>query len=52
MDVLHEREAAQYNEVKAKLTNDIHELEQQIELMRATYQLNSEKLDYNYQVLF
>jgi hypothetical protein len=51
MDHLREREAMEYNAVKAKLTNDIHQLEQQVELMRATYQLNSEKLDYNYQVL-
>mmetsp|Transcript_13396 Transcript_13396/g.34269 ORF Transcript_13396/g.34269 Transcript_13396/m.34269 type:complete len:684 (+) Transcript_13396:83-2134(+) len=51
MDHLREKEGMEYNAVKAKLTNDIHQLEQQVELMRATYQLNSEKLDYNYQVL-
>ena len=41
----------EYLMVKEKLENDISLLEQQLEKMRATYQLNSEKLDYNYQVL-
>lgn len=51
MDRLREQDAVEYNAVKAKLTNDIHQLEQQLEQMRATYLLNTEKLDYNYQVL-
>jgi dynein regulatory complex protein 1 len=40
-----------YNSLKIKLENDIHLLEQQLAQMKATYQLNMEKLEYNYQVL-
>lgn len=48
---LRQTDHEEYLSVKAKLENDISVLEQQLEKMRATYQLNSEKLDYNYQVL-
>lgn len=34
-----------------RLETDIHTLEQHLESMRAAYQLNQEKLDYNYRVL-
>jgi dynein regulatory complex protein 1 len=34
-----------------RLEGDIAVLEQHLETMRATYQLNAEKLDYNYRVL-
>lgn len=37
--------------MKIKLETEIQTLEQQLEEMRATYQLNQEKLDYNYRVL-
>jgi dynein regulatory complex protein 1 len=30
---------------------DIHQLQQQLQNMKATYQLNTEKLEYNYQIL-
>jgi len=39
------------NILKIKLETEIQTLEQQLEEMRATYQLNQEKLDYNYRVL-
>ena len=39
------------NKLKIKLENDVQTLERQLEEMRATYQLNTEKLDYNYRVL-
>lgn len=48
---LRQNDHEEYLAVKAKLENDISVLEQQLEHMRATYQLNSEKLDYNHQVL-
>lgn len=35
----------------ARLESDIAVLEQHLEVMRATYQLNAEKLEYNYRVL-
>lgn len=40
-----------YNALKLKLETDIQTLEQHIESMRATFQLNAEKLEYNYRVL-
>lgn len=45
------KDAEDYNKLKIKLENDIQTLEQQLEAMRATYLLNTEKLEYNYQVL-
>lgn len=41
----------EYNSLKVKLETDIQTLEQHLETMRATYQLNAEKLEYNYRVL-
>jgi len=41
----------QYNKLKMNLENHIQLLEQQLEEMRAIYQLNTEKLNYNFQVL-
>ena len=41
----------EYNALKVKLETDIQILEQHLETMRATYQLNAEKLEYNYRVL-
>jgi chromosome segregation ATPase len=40
-----------YNLLKVRLETDIQNLEQHLETMRATYQLNTEKLEYNYRVL-
>merc|ERR1719284_661360 len=45
------QDAEDYNILKIKLETEIQTLEQQLEEMRATYQLNQENLDYNYRVL-
>ena len=45
------RNAEEFNRVKIKLETDIQILQQQIQQMKATFQLNSEKLEYNFQVL-
>ncbi|CAH1776094.1 unnamed protein product [Owenia fusiformis] len=45
------QDAEEYNMVKIKLETDVQILEQQLQQMRATYQLNTEKLEYNFQVL-
>ncbi|XP_023566673.1 dynein regulatory complex protein 1 [Octodon degus] len=37
--------------IKIKLEQDVQILEQQLQQMKATYQLNQEKLEYNFQVL-
>jgi dynein regulatory complex protein 1 len=42
------RDAEDYNSLKIDLENSIQIFEQQLEEMRATYQLNSEKLEYNH----
>jgi dynein regulatory complex protein 1 len=36
---------------QVRLESDVQKLEQQLEEMRATYQLNTEKLEYNFTVL-
>ncbi|XP_037668645.1 LOW QUALITY PROTEIN: dynein regulatory complex protein 1 [Choloepus didactylus] len=41
----------EYNMIKIKLEHDVQILEQQLQQMKATYQLNQEKLEYNFQVL-
>ncbi|XP_047602643.1 dynein regulatory complex protein 1 isoform X2 [Lutra lutra] len=41
----------EYNTIKIKLEQDVQVLEQQLQQMKATYQLNQEKLEYNFQVL-
>ena len=43
--------ADQYSKLKIELELNIQTLKQQLEEIRATYQLNTEKLDYNYRVL-
>ena len=45
------QDAEDLNILKIKLETEIQTLEQQLEEMRATYQLNQEKLDYNFRVL-
>ena len=45
------RNAEEFNRIKIKLENDIQILQQQIQQMKATFQLNAEKLEYNFQVL-
>ena len=43
--------ADDHNKLKIELEMNIQALKQQLEEIRATYQLNTEKLDYNYRVL-
>ncbi|XP_072913144.1 dynein regulatory complex protein 1 [Hemitrygon akajei] len=45
------QDAEEYNMIKMKLQTDVEVLQQQLEQMKATYQLNQEKLEYNFQVL-
>ncbi|XP_031807273.1 dynein regulatory complex protein 1 isoform X2 [Sarcophilus harrisii] len=45
------RDSEEYNSIKIKLELDVQILEQQLQQMKATYQLNQEKLEYNFQVL-
>ncbi|TPX33079.1 hypothetical protein SmJEL517_g03902 [Synchytrium microbalum] len=51
LENLRTSDSEEYNVVKIKLETDVQVLEQQLQQMRATYQLNTEKLEYNYQVL-
>ena len=43
------RDAEDLHATKIKLETDVQILEQQLESMRASYQLNQEKLEYNFQ---
>ena len=45
------KDSEAYTEKKIMLETEIQKLEQQLEVMRATYQLNTEKLEYNFRVL-
>lgn len=45
------RDTEEYNKIKIQLETEIQYLEQQLEQIRALYQLNTEKLEYNYRVL-
>lgn len=47
--IVHDQEV--YNKMKITMETNIQTLEQQLEEMQATYQLNQEKLEYNYRVL-
>ncbi|KAF1421182.1 Dynein regulatory complex protein 1, partial [Spheniscus magellanicus] len=40
----------EYNSMKIQLENDVQNLERQLQQMKAAYQLNQEKLEYNLQV--
>lgn len=51
LEQLRIHDAEEYNLVKIKLETDVKVLEQQLQQMRGTYQLNTEKLEYNFQVL-
>jgi len=51
LETLRVNDSDEYTSVKIKLEIDVQVLEQQLQQMRATYQLNTEKLEYNYQVL-
>merc|ERR1739841_357411 len=51
LEKLRRDDAEDYNILKIRLETDIQNLQQHLEAMRATYQLNTEKLEYNYRVL-
>lgn len=44
------RNMEEFNKIKIKLETDIQVLQQQIQQMKATFLLNAEKLEYNFQV--
>lgn len=45
------KDSEEYNDIKISMETNVQTLEQQLQQMKATYQLNQEKLEYNYQVL-
>ncbi|XP_056418965.1 dynein regulatory complex protein 1 [Hyla sarda] len=51
LNQLRVQDGEEYNIIKIKLETDVQILQQQLQQMKATYQLNQEKLEYNYQVL-
>lgn len=51
LDMIRTQDVEDYNLLKSRLETDIQTLEQHLESMKAAYQLNTEKLDYNYAVL-
>lgn len=51
LNTLRIQDSEEYNMVKIKLETDVQILEQNLQQMKATYQLNQEKLEYNFQVL-
>eukprot|EP01116_Phalansterium_solitarium_P015930 TRINITY_DN3584_c0_g1_i1.p1 TRINITY_DN3584_c0_g1~~TRINITY_DN3584_c0_g1_i1.p1 ORF type:complete len:660 (-),score=312.37 TRINITY_DN3584_c0_g1_i1:391-2370(-) len=51
LDDLRVFEAEEYNELKIKLETEIQALEQQLQEMKATFQLNNEKLEHNFRLL-
>lgn len=51
IDNIQARGDDEYNKLKIKLETDIHKLEHQLEDLQSSYQLNADKLEYNYQVM-
>ncbi|KAM3932447.1 dynein regulatory complex protein 1 isoform 2-T2 [Leptodactylus fuscus] len=51
LNQLRVQDGEEYNIIKIKLETDVQILQQQLQQMKATYQLNQEKLEYNFQVL-
>ena len=51
MSELHTADTENYARLKVKLETDVAILEQQLEKMKFTYTLNTEKLEYNFRVL-
>ena len=47
---LRQHNMEEFNKIKIKLETDIQVLQQQIQQMKATFLLNAEKLEYNFQV--
>ncbi|XP_029893603.1 dynein regulatory complex protein 1 isoform X2 [Aquila chrysaetos chrysaetos] len=51
LNQLRVQDEEEYNSMKIQLENDVQNLERQLHQMKAVYQLNQEKLEYNLQVL-
>ncbi|KAM9316350.1 dynein regulatory complex protein 1 [Gastrophryne carolinensis] len=51
LNQLRVQDGEEYNMIKIKLETDVQILQQQLQQIKATFQLNQEKLEYNYQVL-
>ncbi|PRP79860.1 hypothetical protein PROFUN_12472 [Planoprotostelium fungivorum] len=51
IETLQTIEAEEYNELKIKLETEIQTLEQHLQVMKATFQLNHEKLTHNFRLL-
>ncbi|KFZ62841.1 Dynein regulatory complex protein 1, partial [Podiceps cristatus] len=51
LNQLRAQDEEEYNSMKIQLENDVQNLEKQLQQMKAVYQLNQEKLEYNLQVL-
>ncbi|XP_075606405.1 dynein regulatory complex protein 1 isoform X2 [Balearica regulorum gibbericeps] len=51
LNQLRVQDEEEYNSMKIQLETDVQNLERQLQQMKAIYQLNQEKLDYNLQVL-
>uniref|UniRef100_A0A8D2IZE3 Dynein regulatory complex protein 1 n=1 Tax=Varanus komodoensis TaxID=61221 RepID=A0A8D2IZE3_VARKO len=51
LNQLRVQDAEEHSVIKIKLERDVQILEQQLQQMKAIYQLNQEKLEYNFQVL-
>ncbi|XP_036406110.1 dynein regulatory complex protein 1 [Megalops cyprinoides] len=51
LEKLRQEDAEECNAIKTKLDTEVKVLQQQVQQMKATYQLNQEKLEYNLQVL-
>ena len=51
LGVVQRHDTEEFYTLKVRLETEVQNLEQQLEDMRATYQLNTEKLEYNFRVL-
>eukprot|EP00727_Mastigamoeba_balamuthi_P014840 m51a1_g9982 putative dynein regulatory complex protein 1 (681) ;mRNA; r:19440-21969 len=51
LDDVYRRDAAEAATVKARLEEEVQALQQNLQALRATYMLNSEKIDYNMRLL-
>lgn len=51
LNQLRVQDGEEYNIIKIKLETDVQILQQQLQHIKATFQLNQEKLEYNFQVL-
>ncbi|XP_072263364.1 dynein regulatory complex protein 1 [Pyxicephalus adspersus] len=51
LNQLRVQDGEEYNMIKIKLETDVQILQQQLQHIKATFQLNQEKLEYNFQVL-